>query len=198
MARKQLSEVLSPAPEDAGSLRWRVAVPLATNPLLVVEAVQLAFVGAAIVLVTLCLGVWMTDGALTPEDAITSLRAAGLVFLAVPAALAVVSILFFGNRYFAVYHADLSGIYHEGSRGRDSRGGLFAYWRAMPVEGPVKAARTHGRFMPWEKADRFHDLASLRVIVLKRGFWHILRLYTPDAETHERVTRYLEGRLKRV
>ena len=191
MARKQLREVISPAPEDERSLRWRAAVPLVTNPLLMMEAAQFAFVGAAVVLVTLCVGVWVTDGVLTPGDAAASLRVSGLVFTAILAALAFVSVVFFGNRYFAVYSADLSGLYHEGSRGRDERGGLFTHWRAMPVVGEVEAVRTHGRHLPWEKADRFHDIPSMRVIILKRGFWHMLRLYTPDANTHERVTRYL-------
>lgn len=191
MARKQLREVLAPAPEGERSLRWRAAVPLVTNPLLMVEAAQFAFVGAAVVLVTLCVGVRVTDGVLTPDDVATSLKVSGLVFFAILAALAFVSVVFFGNRYFAVYSTDLSGIYHEGSRGRDERPGLFTHWRAMPVVGEVRVARTHGRFMPWEKADRFQDMASMRVIILKRGFWHILRLYTPDAETHERVARHL-------
>ena len=198
MARKQLREVIAPEPDADGSLRWRAAVPLVTNPLLMVEALQFAVVGAVVVLVTLCVGVWLTDGVLTPEDVTTSFVMSCLVFLAILAGLVFVSIVFFGNRYFAVYRADSSGIYHEGSRGSDGRGGVFFHWRAMPVVDSVKAARTHGRFMPWEKADRFHDLPSVRAIILKRGFWHILRLYTPDADTHERVAHYLKGRLKKV
>ena len=198
MARKKLHEVIEPAPETGGTLRWRATVPLVTNPLLLVETFQFAFAGAAVVLVTLCVGVWFTDGVLTPEDAVTSLRVSGMVFLAIPAVFAAVSLLFFGNRYFATYQADPSGIYHEGSRGRDGRRGLFLSTKAMPVLDGVEAARTHGRTLPWEKADRFHDFPSMRVIILKRGFWHMLRLYTPDADTHERVTRYLEQRLKRM
>ena len=198
MARKKLREVIALEADGDGSLRWRAAVPLVTNPLLAVEAFQFAFAGAAVVLVTLCLGLWVTDGALMPEDAATALAVSGLVFLAILGGLVFVSVVFFGNRYFAVYRADSSGMYHEGSRGRDGRKGLFTHWKAMPVAGAVEAARTHGRFMPWEKADRFHDLPAMRAIVLKRGFWHILRLYTPDADTHERVARYLEGRLKKV
>ncbi len=198
MARKKLREVIAPELDEDGSLRWRAAVPLVTNPLLAVEAFQFAFVGAAVVLVTLCVGVWVTDGVLMPEGVAASLAVSGLVLLAILGGLAFVSIVFFGNRYFAVYRADSSGIYHEGSRGRDKRESAFIHWRAMPVVGAVEAARTHGRFMPWEKADRFHDLSAMRAIILKRGFWHILRLYTPDADTHERVTSYLEGRLKKM
>ena len=198
MARKQLREVIAPAQDDNGSLRWQAAVPLMTNPHLIAEACQLAFVGAAVVLAVLWLGIWLTEGVLLPEDAVTSLIMSGLAFAVIVSGLAFVSIVFFGNRYFTVYRADSSGIYYEGSKGRDGRKGPFTHWKAMPVVGVVKAARTVGRFMPWEKADRFHDLSSMRAIILKRGFWHILCLYTPDAETHERVTRYLEGRLKRV
>lgn len=42
------------------------------------------------------------------------------------------------------------------------------------------------------------ELCDSVAIILKRGFWLILRLYTPDADMHERVARYLEGRLKKM
>ena len=194
MAQKKLRDVLEPAADEADCLRWRAAVPLATNPFLMLEVGQFALVGAAVVLLTLCLGVRVTEGVLTPENASMALRISVTVFLALIAGFALISLVFFGNRYFAVFQAEPSGIYHEGSRGENGRTGPFLRMRAMPVVGSVKAARTRGRELPWEKADRFHDISSMRVIILKRGFWHMLRLYTPDDATHELVVRYLTQR----
>lgn len=197
MAHTKLHEILEPIDTGGAALRWRATVPLATNPFLLLELMQFAFVAASVVLTVICIGVWLTDSALTPGDAISSLWMSCLVFLGVLAAFAVISIFFFGNRYYAVYQTDASGLYYEGSKGRDERSGLFVYPRAMPVLGDVRAKRTSGRHLPWEKIDRFQDFPSMRVIVLKRKFWHLMRLYTPDTETHAQVTFYLRQRLKK-
>ena len=198
MVPKKLHDVIVPVSEDGVSLRWQAAVPLATNPILLLEVIQLALIGAAVVLAVLCVGVRLMSEALTLEDVLTSLWMACLVFLAVLAGFVAVATFFFGNKYFAVYHADSSGIYYEGSRGQDGRSGFFFYMRTMPVISVVKIAGTSGRYLPWEKADRFQDIPSMRVIVIRRGFWHLLRLYTPDAITHKQVTHYLEQRLKKI
>ncbi len=168
-----------------------------TNLVLLIEAVQFAFIGALIVLAVLWTGIWLTDGILAPADVLSAFWMSCLVFAALLAGIAAVSILFFGNRYFAVYQADASCLYYEGSRGRDERPGFFYYIRAMPVVGSVRAVRTSGKRLAWEKADHIQDIPSMRVIIIKRGFWHILRLYTPDSATHEQVARYLKQRLEK-
>jgi len=127
------------------------------------------------------------------------MRIAGMVLLAVMAGFVGISILFFDNKYYATFHMDPSGIYHEGTRGRDEHKGLFCLRiRPFPVVGVVRAERTRSRFLVWDKVDRFQDIASMRVIVLQRGRWHMLRLYTPNATTHDEVVRYLAGRLRQV
>lgn len=198
MTKKTLRDVLTP-PEDIGILRWQATVPLATNPFLLLELVQLALVGASIVLVTLCLGVWITDGVLLVEDVYTSLRAAAFVALAILAAFLLVSLVFFDNRYFAVYQLDSGGIYHESSRGTDEkRVMLYLKTRPGPVAGSVKAGRTRSRHLPWEKTDRFQPIPAMRVIVLRRGIWHMMRLYLPDDATFAKAEEFLAGRLKKA
>jgi hypothetical protein len=198
MTRKTLQHVLAPLPENTEGLRWQATVPLVTNPLLLLELFQFAFVGAAVVLVTLCVGVWITEGGLTLDDIVTSVKTASVVLLAIMAGFAGISALFFGNRYFAVYHMDSGGIYHEGSRGRDERRGIFLGLRPAPVIGAVDVVRTRSQHLPWDKVDRFQDISSMRVVILRRGFWHLLRLYMPDEVTHQRVVQLLEQRLKRI
>ena len=199
LAQKTLREVLSPRPEDTGVLRWQAAVPMGTNPFLLLELFQFAFVGAAIILLTLCIGVWFMEKGIAVTDITISLRFAGKVLLAVMAGFLGISIFFFGNRYYATYHMDPSGIYHEGTRGRDEHNALFCLrLRPFPVVGVVSSDRTRSRFLSWDKVDRFQDIASMRVILLRRGHWLMLRLYTPDAKTHGDVARYLAERLRQI
>jgi len=199
LAQKTLRDVLGPRLDDTGDLRWQAAVPLGTNPFLLLELFQFALMGAAIVLLTLCVGIWFTEGGIAVTDITASLSIAGMVLLAVMGGFIGVSALFFGNRYYATYHMDSNGIYHEGTRGTDERKALFCLrLRPFPVIGAVSASRTRSRHLTWDKIDRFQNIASMRVILLRRGHWHMLRLYAPDAETHDKVAQYLTERLRQI
>ena len=183
--------------KDTGQrLRWRVVVPMGTNPFLVLDFFLFALMGAALVLAVFVSGVWMMDGLVAVKDIQTSFSFAFFVFLGIMAGYEALALLAFGNRYFALYQLDADGIYHEGSRGSE-KGGLGGFWRMRPypVIGEIQAVRTKERTLAWNKVDRFQHIPSMRVIHLKRGLWHMLRLYTPDAETHVQVVRYLEERL---
>ena len=195
----KLTDILSPA-EDTGTLRWRVTVPMGTNPFILLELAQFALAGAAVVLVTLCIGVWFTEGSLAVRDIFDSLGVALMVFIATVTGFLVLVFVFFSNRYFTTYHLDSSGIYHEGSRGDDERKEFFSlHAKPYPVVGTMTASRTRSRHLIWEKVDRFQNIPGMRVILLRRGMWHMARLYTPDAETHGKVVQYLrERRLKEV
>lgn len=195
MSRKRLKDILKPM-ENTGVLRWSVTVPLGTNPFILLELFQFALVGAAIVLVTLVSGVWFTEGGIAITDITAALEVSALVLGAVMTGFLLLAFLFFSNRYFATFHMDPNGIYHEGSRGTDERGEWFCLRiRPYPVAGAIKAARTRSRHLRWDKVDSFQDIPGMRVIILRRGIWHMLRLYTPDAPTHEAVVRFLTGLL---
>ena len=197
MAQKTLRDLLARRPEDTGVLRWRTTVPLATNPFLLLEICQLAFVGAAVVLLTLCVGVWIMEGGIAATDIITSLGVAGMVLLAVIGGFISISALFFRNKYYATYRMDSEGIFHEATRGNDECKELFCLrLRPFPVVGKINAERTRSQHLAWDKADRFQDIASMQVILLQKRRWHMLRLYLPDAESHGKVVHYLAERLR--
>ena len=199
LAQKTLRDVLGPRPEDIGALRWQAAVPIGTNPFLLLELFHFAFVGAIVVLLTLCAGILFTEQSISATDILDSLGIAGMVLLIVMAGFIGISVLFFGNKYYATYHMDTGGIYHEGTRGHDERKEVFCLrLRPFPVVGTVSAGRTRSRHLTWDKIDHFQNIASMRVILLRRGRWHMLRLYTPDAPIHGEVVRYLAERLRQL
>ncbi len=194
---KTLRDVLTPPQEGVATLRWQVAVPICTNLFLLLELFQFALMSAALVLLVLCTGVWFTEQSIAIEDIASSVRIAGMVLLAVMAGFVGIAMLFFGNRYYATYHLDAGGIYYENTRGSDTRGGFPRLrFRPFPVVGPIRANHVKSRVLSWEKIDRFQDIASMRAIILRRGYWHMLRLYTPDSATHGEVVKYLTERLQ--
>ncbi|WP_353120310.1 hypothetical protein [Nitratidesulfovibrio sp.] len=197
MNRKTLRKILEPRPDEADAPRWQAAVPLVTNPFLLIEVAQFALVGGSVVLISLCVGLFWTDGGLTLPDLVIAVQAALATAVAIVIGFAAIAVLFFDNRYFALYQMDSGGIYHEGTRGH-SEGDTVLCRNVLPypVAGAVRARRTRSRYLPWEKVRSFQSVPSLRVIILRRGFWHMLHLYMPSAETHETVARYLATRLK--
>ncbi len=138
-----------------------MTVPIGTNPFLLLELFQFAFVGAAIVLLTLCAGVWITERGIAFEDIADSLRIACMVLLSIMAGFIGISVLFFGNRYYAIFHMDAGGLYHENTRGSDESNRCF-FLRSRPVlvVGVISASRTRSRHLTWDKVDRFRDIAS--------------------------------------
>lgn len=194
MSGKRLTEILTPDP--AFALQWEAIVPIATNPFIVAEICQMAFAAAAAGLVIMATGAWIVGGGLMPGDLTVMLQASAVFFIVIVAAFLVIALVFFRNRYYALYSFTPQGIHHEGTRGRAETGTPFTWGtRPEPVQGFVFGKSTRAKDLPWDKVDRFIDFPSMRSIQLKRGRWHLLRLYTPDSETHERVAAYLNDRL---
>lgn len=195
MSRKKLADILTPDP--AFALQWEAVVPIATNPFIMAEVCQMAFAASAAGLIIMATGIWIVGGGLAPGDLSVMLQASAVFFIVIVAAFLVIALVFFRNRYYALYSFTPQGIHHEGTRGRAEIGTPFT-WSLRPesVQGYVFGKSTRAKDLPWDKIDRFIDFPSMRSIQLKRGRWHLLRLYTPDSETHERVVAYLAERLR--
>ncbi len=190
MSEHRLVQLLDPEPE--GSLQWRAGVPIATNPFILLELLQAGCVGGAVVLAVMASGLWLMGGGLQPGDVSTVLLTSLACVAAFALAFVVVAFVFFGNRYYAEYHCSYSGVYQQVTRGRDESGRRVPFAsRPFPVAGAIKGGRSQDKDLPWEKVDHFVNFASMRSIQLKRGRWHMLRLYTPDAQTHARLAAYL-------
>ena len=196
--KPSLQDIIGTPAEDGPRVRWRATVPIGTNPFILLELFQFSFVGAAVVVLTLCSGVWFSEGGINLHDIKTSLYMGGLVLCGVMAGFVALAFLFFRNRYFVSCQMDSAGIYHETTRGSDARKSLFCLGvRPFPLLEPVTASRTRSRFLPWHKVDRFQEIASMRVIILYRGRWHMMRLYLPDQASYEQVVSLLHTVIKK-
>ena len=195
MARTKLTDVLSPT-KSIGKIRWQTTVPIVTNPFIMLELIQFALVGASIVLIVLAVGFIQADGMLEPASLRSIFGISGLVFVGIIVAFSICGLLGLGNRYYALYECDSNGIYYEYNRGKDERKGFSLLWmKPYPVIGNVRVSKTKARTLPWEKADRFYNIPSMRTVIIRRRFWTMLRLHMPDEKTHETVVNYLVQRL---
>jgi hypothetical protein len=195
MSRTPLTESAVSLPQSDAILRWRSTVPLITNPFLLAEVFQAAFCGAAFTLVSICAGLFVMEGGLSPADVKDALVASGVTLTALVSGFAFVSLFAFRNRYFVLYQMDSSGIYHEGARGSDAgRMAACLRLRAFPVAGELTTRRVVGRKLLWEQIDSFRYIPDMHVILLKRGFWNVTRLYFPDSAYCEQAADYLANR----
>lgn len=195
MSRRTLAEILTPDP--AATLRWQAVVPMATNVFLLLEICQMAFAASAAAIMIMACGLWIVGDGLRPGDIALTLQATAAFFVVIVAAFLAVTLLFFRNRYFATFSFSGEGVTHEGIRGHDESGRLFTWAvRPFPVVGLVSGKRIRSKDLLWENVDGFVNFPSMRSIQLKRGRWHLVRLYTPDSETHGAVVAYLASRLR--
>lgn len=198
MTKKTLVDVLRPKEGDDGSLRWETTVPIATNPFILVELFQFALIGSAIVVLSLCSAVWFSEGGISGDEVTAAFIIAGMALICVIIGFFVLVFIFFGNRYYSVYLLDSNGAYHEGSRGSDGRSEWFSLrLKPYPVISPLHSTRTRSKYLLWEKVDHFYAIPSMRTIMLRRGRWHMLRLYIPDNATYDRVLEFLTRQLRK-
>lgn len=195
MAHGKLTAILAHNPGT--TCGWEVVVPIATNPFILMELFQMCFVGAGVGLVIMASGLWIVGGGLQPGDLFLLLGAAGMFLGAVASTFLAVSLLFFGNRYYAVYNLTKTGVYYRVTRGHDESGQTFAFAvKPYPMMGYVSGKTTREKELLWEKVDHFVDFPNMRSIQIKRGRWHMMRLYTPDAKTHNEVAAFLSAKLR--
>lgn len=188
---RTLREVLTLS-EEKDVLRWEVAVPLGTNPFILAELLQFACVGAALVLIALSFGIYLTEGTIYAADLGTLLLFSGFMVLVILGVFFLIVFLLFKNRYYTVYSLDASGVFYEGIKGSDERKtGFFLRARPYPVLGEISASRSRSRHLTWEKIGRFQNIPGMRVVLLKRGIWHMLKLYSPDESAHAALVAYL-------
>lgn len=195
MSRGRLTEILSQ--KQGTTHEWEAVVPIATNPFILVELIQMAIVGAGVGLVVMASGLWLVGGGIMPGDLALLLGAASLFFLCIAVLFIAIALLPFGNRYYVLYNMTQAGVYHRLTRGHDESGTRFAFvMRPFPVIGFVSGKKTKEKELPWEKVDHFVNFSAMRSILLKRGRWHMMRLYTPDTETHNNVVAFLSEKLR--
>ena len=181
--------------DDGDSLRWSADVPVVTNPFILVDFLRFLIATGMIIFVVAAIPQWAYTRDLSPPRLAAILRLCALGCAVFAACLFAAGFVLLRNRFRATFVLNPWHIYYETARGgRGLR--LFLGWKPAPTEGRFDGERAFAREIPWSKTDSFVGFPSVRTILLKRGIWEILKLYTPDEATYEKATEYLRGRLR--
>ena len=182
---------------NGAPVRWFAGVPIASNPLLLRDlGLALFFLGlGSAVFVTLAqffMGV-------SPGKAMFQVTAtlAGYVMAFIIAAFAIGSLLFFGNRFVALYRLQYDGIYCESMRGAMFPLADFLHWRPFPASPTLNSGRSVIKFVLWDEVRSVKSHDSLRTILLQGRGGTIMRIYCPDETIYKKALDYIRDAVKR-
>ena len=166
----------------ARTYRWSALVPIATNPLILLDVLMVLFVAGGVAVSALLLAQWFFAGFVS----IANVREALLLALLLDAlffSLFFAGVfLFLRNRYVAVYSVNEREIYCENirpARFTPPEGASFFMTRAILLSGPVEVDKSTVRKVYWREVARIEELPEIGVLVLKGRRGTLLRLYCP-------------------
>ncbi len=167
---------------------WEAAVPLMTNPFILYDL--MIFAGGAWFFPSLVisLGLWLWLPPSEPVPVLELFQLMALVVLVFLAFFALVGLTLMGNRFFARYVLNGSGVSYETARGVGSGLGRCRYgglrpWGISSNEVSYQASK----WILWEKLQVIREHPSWRVISLCSSVMPVVRLYCPDQETYQRA-----------
>lgn len=189
----RLEKVLGSASGDMSSVRWEVDVPIITNPFILVDIAWFETATFAIIFVAASLPQAVYEGFTSISQIAAILRLCLLGVLIFAASFLIIGLVFLKNRYCTMFVLNEMHIYYEVAKAGKGAGLLLAVRPRNASDS--RLPRSLGREIPWNRVDRFQTFPSMGTILLKRGFWEIVRLYTPDEATYIKVLAYIAGRV---
>ncbi len=179
-------------------LRWFVGVPIATNPLILLDVVSvLCIAWGLMAIVLLALQLWF-GGYLDRTHLTGAAWVSGYVTLVFTAVFVFAALLIQRNRYAALYRLEEGEAYCENLRARpvpQDRTMAFR-WRGYPVEDVRSPLRSVVKRVVWGDVRRVQALEAMNVLLLRGRRGVLMRVYCPDAEHFGRARAFVEERLR--
>lgn len=178
------------------SMRWFVGVPIVTNPLLLKDLFRAAATAWGGVFFLALLVQFAFGGVPGGEEILAAFSFASWLPLFLFCVFAVFGVVFFRNRYVALYRFDRDWIYCESmvKRGGPLKESLRR--RPFPVGEVLEPARSVVKTLPWEEIDAVLPMKALLVVLLKKKGSVRMRLYCPDEMLFSHVLSECERRLE--
>lgn len=179
-------------------LRWYVGVPIATNPLILLDVVSVLCIAWGLMTVLLLvLQLWF-GGYLDRTHLTGAAWVSGYVTLVFVSVFIFAALLIQKNRYAALYRLEEGEAYCENLRVRPVPSGPAAClrWRGYPVEDVTNPLRSVVKRVAWGDVRGVQALEKVRVLLLRGRRGVLMRVYCPDAETFGRARAFVEERLR--
>lgn len=179
-------------------LRWFVGVPIATNPLILLDVLLVLCIAWGLMAVILmALQLWF-GGYLNRTHLTGAAWVSGYVTLIFAAVFAFAALLIQRNRYAALYRLEEGEAYCENLRvspvplGRSA----FPRWRGYPIEDVSDPLRSVVKRVAWGDVHEVQSLEAMNVLLLRGRRGVLMRVYCPDAGTLGQARAFVEERLR--
>ena len=168
-------------------MRWFAGVPIVTNPLLLQDLFRAAVAVWVGVFFLALLVQFAFGGVPGGEEILAAFAFAGWLPLFLFCVFAVFGVVFFRNRYVALYRFDADGVYCESMVKRGGPLKESLHLRPFPVGEILEPARSVVKTLPWEEIDAVRSMEDMLVVLLKKKGGVRMRLYCPDEMLFSRV-----------
>ena len=180
------------------ALRWFVGVPILTNAVILIEV--LLFV--ALLWLLAAFGVlaiqWIVAG--SPALALPAAVSFACTLSASFALLfAAIVLLFYRNRYIALYNLDGDSISCESMMNWQGGIGESFHMRPFFVEPCYVPHRSVTKKIYWPDVTRVEPIGNMRTLILRGGARKksvLMRVYCPDDECYERALEAIKRRIE--
>lgn len=185
-----------PPPQSAKILRWFSGVPVATNPLILLDlfpALALLWIAS----VTMILAAQrFFGGALASAHFQAATIFASYLTGALLTAFLLAALGAYRNCYGALFHLDRGGATCETMRGRvRALSQRRLPTKAFPIEPILNPRRSVTKEVSWSDVKALQCLPALRVILLKGRFSTLMRIYCPDSDTYQQALEYCRSKV---
>jgi hypothetical protein len=177
--------------KEKTGLRWHTGVPVATNPLILVD------IGSLLVLLWGGTVLFITGLQLVIGDSLQGSHVQGAAVFATYLALFTaavflfIAVVFFQNRYVVLYRLDDEKAWCETIKKTPSSLAESLHCLPFPVPSPVPPFRSVVKSVPWDGIGKAVPLADVRTILLKRGRGTAMRIYCPDDAVFGEALRFI-------
>lgn len=174
-------------------LRWYAGVPVATNPLILIDIgslLVLLWVGALLFITVAQL---LLGGGLQGSHVQGAAVFATYLALFVAAAFLFIAAVFFQNRYGVLYRLDGEKAWCETIKKAPSSPGESFHCLPFHISPPAPPFRSTVKSVPWREIEKAVPLADVRTILLRRGRGTAMRIYCPDKALFDEALRLINS-----
>lgn len=174
-------------------LRWYAGVPIATNPLILIDIGSLLVLlwGGALLFIT-AIQLFVGGGLEGSHVQGAAAFATYLVLFAAAAFLFIAAVLF-QNRYGVLYRLNDEKAWCETIKKAPSSPGESLHCLPFTISPPTPPFRSVIKSVKWEEVGKVVPMADIRTILLRRGRGTAMRIYCPDEAVFDEALSFINS-----
>lgn len=169
--------------------RWFVGIPLATNPLILLDVFSVLILAWGVMTVLLLGLQFVLGGYVDIRHPVEAISISGYVTAVFFLIFVLVAFVIQRNRYAALYRFEKDEVYCENLRAypRPLESSVLPRWKGYAIEDVRDPIRSIAKCVKWADVRSVVSLEHLNVFLLKGKRSVLMRVYCPDKPRFEKA-----------